>query len=90
MAGCVIRVSINPGAIALTRIPSSAHRRERFIVSEIRPIFEEAYPGTKTAERNADIETTLAPPGAVLAFRRSWQHIVNRMGPNRFCVTDAT
>ena len=67
IAGCVIRVSMSPGAMALTRIPSLAHRRDRFIVNAIRPIFDEAYPGTKIAERNADIDTTLttlAPPGA--------------------------
>ena len=60
--------------MAFTRIPSLAQRRDRFIVNAIRPIFDEAYPGTKTAERNADIETTLttlAPPGAWLALRSS-------------------
>src|ERR1700759_2336926 len=68
MAGAVIRGLISPGAMALTRIPSLAHRRDRFIVKAIRPIFDEAYPGTKIAERNADIETTLttlAPPSAL-------------------------
>ena len=38
------------------------------------PAFDEPYPGTITAERNADIETmltTLAPPGALLALSRS-------------------
>ena len=42
MAGCVIRVSMRPGATALTRMPSSAQRRERFMVSAIRPILDEA------------------------------------------------
>jgi len=45
--------------MALTRIPSLAQWRARFIVNAIKPIFDEAYPGTKTAERNADIETML-------------------------------
>ncbi|CNP29190.1 Uncharacterised protein [Mycobacterium tuberculosis] len=41
IAAWVMRVSIRPGAPALTRIPSVAQRRDRFIVSEINPIFDE-------------------------------------------------
>ena len=32
--------------------------------------------------------TTLAPPGALLDLRRSWQRMVSRIGPNMFCVTE--
>jgi hypothetical protein len=70
-SGSVIRVLINPGATALTRIPSSTQRRARFLVKATRPAFDELYAGTATADTNADIDamlTTLLPPSAVLAL----------------------
>ena len=42
---------------------------------------------------NADIETmvtTLAPPGAVLAFSLSWHAMVSRMGANMLTATEPT
>jgi hypothetical protein len=85
-AGTVIGVSIQPGAIALTRMPSSAQATASDFVSCTMPAFDAAYPGESGAPKIACIEAmlTMAPLAAASAAR---QATIIRMVPVRLMST---
>ena len=72
-AGIVIGVSIQPGAIALTLMPCSAHATASDFVSCTTPPFDAAYAGESGAPKMACIEAmlTMAPLARPSAARQA-------------------
>ena len=85
-AGTVMGVSIQPGAIALTRMPSSAQATASDFVSCTTPPFDAAYAGDSGAPKIACIEAILMI--APLAFASAARHATAmRMVPVRLMST---